>query len=454
MTHPRHFCSIVPPYLLEHLADTGPADLAAGARTTLAHDQALRPARPGARPAEASSQRPARDNGTGPNRRVHDAKKATTLPGTLVRAEGAAPTGDRAADEAYDGLGDTWRLLHDALGRDSLDDRGLGLPATVHYGRDYLNAFWDGTQMVFGDGDGDLFVSFTSSLDVIAHELAHGLTQYTSGLNYSDQSGALNEHVSDVFGVVTKQFALGQTSAEADWLIGAELLGPGVQGVALRSMAAPGTAYDDLRLGKDPQPATMAHYVDTTDDYGGVHINSGIPNKAFHVLATTLGGHVWEAPLQIWYDTVTGDIRADCDFATFAHLTQAAAAARFGEGSPETDALAAAWAAVDVVPAPARQPSRRPAASTKLHVRRTGGFAGLTREASVRLGDLPDDDADAWRTLLAERRLHALAEDIPDVVPDSFSYGVRCSSPKVDVTLPEPALPGEVKDLLDRTLEA
>ena len=87
-------------------------------------------------------------------------------------------------------------------------------------------------------------------------------------------------------------------------------------------------------------------------------------------------------------------------------------------------------------------------------MRRTGGFAGLTREASVRLGDLPDDDADAWRTLLAERRLHALAEDIPDVVPDSFSYGVRCSRPKVDVTLPEPALPGEVKDLLDRTLEA
>ena len=105
MTHPRHFCSIVPPYLLEHLADTGPADLAAGARTTLAHDQALRPARPGARPAEASSQRPARDNGTGPNRRVHDAKKATTLPGTLVRAEGAAPTIDpRSASPAWFGM--------------------------------------------------------------------------------------------------------------------------------------------------------------------------------------------------------------------------------------------------------------------------------------------------------------------------------------------------------------
>ena len=149
--------------------------------------------------------------------------------------------------------------------------------------RDYDNAFWDGTQMVFGDGDGVIFLPFTRSVDVIGHELAHGVTQYTSGLNYQDQSGALNESVSDVFGVLVKQRLLGQTADQADWLVGAELLAPGVNGVALRSMAAPGTAYDDPRLGKDPQPGHMRDYVDTTDDNGGVHINSGIPNKAFHV---------------------------------------------------------------------------------------------------------------------------------------------------------------------------
>ena len=205
--------------------------------------------------------------------------------------------------------------------------------ASVHYGTDYDNAFWDGTQMVFGDGDGVVFRRSPAASTSSGHELAHGVTQYTAGLNYQGQSGALNESVSDVFGVLVKQRLLGQTADQADWLIGAELLAPGVNGVALRSMAAPGTAYDDPRLGKDPQPAHMSGYVDTTDDNGGVHINSGIPNKAFHVAATTLGGNAWEAAGQVWVDTITGDISADCDFATFARLTVAAATARHGADS-------------------------------------------------------------------------------------------------------------------------
>ncbi|WP_232549356.1 protealysin inhibitor emfourin [Propioniciclava soli] len=463
--HPvRPRCTIVPPFILARLAETAPEPVAEGARTTLQLDEGLFRRRRGVAPSEDSSERPAMDDGTGPNRSVHDAQNATRLPGVLVRAEGAEPTGDVAVDEAYDGLGATWRLLHDALGRDSLDDNGLGLAASVHYGRNYLNAFWNGSQMVFGDGDGRLFNRFTASLDVIAHELAHGLTEYTAGLNYQGQSGALNEHVSDVFGAVTQQYALDQDADVADWLIGAALLGPDVNGVALRSMAAPGTAYDDPQLGRDPQPATMADYVDTTDDYGGVHINSGIPNKAFHALATRLGGPAWEAPLQIWYDVLTGDIRADCTFATFAHLTLAAARARFGARSVEADAVAAAWASVEVEPAPARQPTRTPApstgsdadATTRVVLRRTGGFAGLTRTASVELGDLPDVDAEAWRLLLAEQRLESMASAAPDErpTPDSYSYGVRCDAPATDVTLPEPAVPQDVRELFDRTLEA
>lgn len=449
MNHPQ--CTIVPPYILEHVASADP-ELAAAARRTLAHDRELRRDR-SALPQQAGRRRPTADDGAGPQRSVHDAQHRTTLPGRLVRAEGADPTGDESADEAYDGLGATWALLHDAVGRDSLDDRGMGLVATVHYGRNYLNAFWDGQQMVFGDGDGDIFVSFTRSLDVIAHELAHGLTEHTAGLRYADQSGALNEHISDVFGVVTKQYVLGQAATEADWLIGAELLAPGVNGVALRSMAAPGTAYDDPRLGKDPQPDRMSRYVDTTDDFGGVHINSGIPNRAFHAVATTLGGPAWEAPLQVWYDVVTGDIRADCDFATFAHLTIEAARSRFGATSPEADAVAAAWALVEVGPEAPRQPSRRPAAKARLDLRRTGGFAGLVKSNSVELGDLPDPDADAWRALLTGSRLDAIADDA-SVHPDAYSYSVSCDDPAVDVQLTEPALPDDVRALLDRTLEA
>ena len=159
-------------------------------------------------------------------------------------------------NEAYDGLGDTWKLYEDVYQRNSIDDAGMDLSGTVHFSQQYDNAYWDGEQMVFGDGDGVLFNRFTISVDVIGHELTHGVTGATADLAYKNQSGALNESISDVFGSLVKQYALGQSAAEADWLIGAGLLAKGVHGVALRSMKAPGTAYDDPQLGgKDPQPA-------------------------------------------------------------------------------------------------------------------------------------------------------------------------------------------------------
>ena len=196
---------------------------------------------------------------------------------------------------------------------------------------------------------------FTRSLDVIGHELAHGVTQYTSGLNYQDQSGALNESVSDVFGVLVKQRLLGQTRRRGR-LAGRRRAAraPTCRASRCASMAAPGTAYDDPRLGTDPQPAHMRDYVDTTDDNGGVHINSGIPNKAFHVLATTLGGHAWEVAGQVWFDTITGDISADCDFETFARLTVAAATARHGAGSDVSSRCAPAGSAVGIPDAGSR----------------------------------------------------------------------------------------------------
>ncbi len=258
------FCTIVPPHLLDRAArsqDTGRAD---SAQSTLEHDSLLRTRRrvtavrttgPAALGAPAADQ---------PERTVYDAHHRTRLPGAKVRGEGDAAHKDATVNRAYAGLGATFELFLKAYGRHSIDDAGLALDASVHYGERYNNAFWDGSQMVFGDGDGDLFVDFTVSVDIIGHELTHGVTQHTANLDYYRQSGALNESMSDVFGSLIKQYTLGQTADQADWLIGAGLLGPNVTGVALRSMKAPGTAYDDDELGKDPQPATMDDYVSTS----------------------------------------------------------------------------------------------------------------------------------------------------------------------------------------------
>ncbi|WP_424213848.1 M4 family metallopeptidase [Streptomyces sp. BI20] len=349
------FCTIVPPHLLDKVARGDHSGHADSALRTLEHDSAHRTRRrlgalralslAAPTPVDADPEHPL----DRPRRTLHDAGHTTSLPGRVVRREGAEPTADASVNRAYAGLGATHELFLTAYGRRSIDDAGLPLDATVHYGRDYDNAFWDGERMVFGDGDGDLFLDFTVAVDVIGHELTHGVTQYSANLEYHGQSGALNESVSDVFGSLIKQYSLGQTADEADWLIGAGLLGPNVTGVALRSMKAPGTAYDDDLLGKDPQPARMADYVRTSRDNGGVHINSGIPNHAFHIVATELGGPAWERAGRIWYDTLTGgELTPDADFAEFARLTTAAAAARYGEGNVEHRALEKAWTHVGV----------------------------------------------------------------------------------------------------------
>lgn len=247
------FCTIVPPHILDRLAQSEDATVSEPARRTLEHDVSIRIRRMTAtRPAPAGSR------SDKPQRTIHDAGRQVSLPGRRVQAESDQPSKDAAASRAHASLGATFDFYLKAYGRHSIDDSGLPLDATVHYGGNYMNAFWDGHQMVFGDGDGDIFLDFTSAVDVIGHELTHGVIQYSANLDYYGQSGALNESVSDVFGSLVKQYALGQTVDEADWLIGAGLFGSDVRGQALRSLKEPGTAYDDDRIGKDPQPATMA----------------------------------------------------------------------------------------------------------------------------------------------------------------------------------------------------
>ena len=283
-------------------------------------------------------------------RTIYDAGHKQGLPGQVVRHEGQAAVGDVSANEAYDGLGDTFDFFLSAYQRNSIDNAGLPLNASVHFASGYNNAFWNGQQMVFGDGDGVIFNRFTISLDVIGHELAHGVTGSEANLTYQGQSGALNESLSDVFGSLVKQHKLKQTAAKADWLIGAGLLAPGIKGVALRSMKKPGTAYNDPILGKDPQPADMAHFVSTTQDNGGVHINSGIPNRAFFLLATALGGHAWEKAGQIWYDTVSDrQLSHSASFRQFCNRTVAHAAQRYGATSVEQKAVVDSWKRVGVM---------------------------------------------------------------------------------------------------------
>lgn len=275
-------------------------------------------------------------------RSVYDAQNKSALPGKLVRSEDGKPSNDVAVDQAYDGAGATYDFFREVLKRNSIDGKGLRLDSTVHYQVKFNNAFWNGQQMVYGDGDGKLFLGFTGAIDVIAHELTHGVTQYAvpGGLVYADQSGALNESISDVFGSVVKQWTLKQNVEQADWLIGAGIMTAEV-GKALRSMADPGNK--DLTWSGDDQPKTMAGYVEN----GDVHTNSGIPNHAFYAAAIALKGNSWDKAAPIWYKALSL-LTPNATFADMAKATSQAAALLYGADSAEQHAVQAAWKVVGV----------------------------------------------------------------------------------------------------------
>ncbi|HEX8446757.1 MAG TPA: M4 family metallopeptidase [Sphingomonas sp.] len=354
---PRHSLHcILPPYILAQIAANGSPELRERALRNLLIDPTLRIVRAstaGPVTGPTARRRSAAGNILTPSplRTIRDAGQAERAPGAVIRRrEGEAPTGDAAIDEAYDGLGATFDLFWTAYQRNSIDDAGLPLDATVHYGDAYDNAFWDGSQMVFGDGDGELFQRFTIAVDIMGHELTHGVTEREAGLTYYRQPGALNESISDVFGSLVKQRVLGQTADQADWLIGAGLFTPAVKGVALRSMRDPGTAYDDPVLGKDPQPGHMRDYVETSEDNGGVHINSGIPNRAFQRAAVAIGGKAWDGAGRIWYHALLDpQTTANTDFASFARISIDVAGRLFGAGGTEQAAVTAAWTEVGVM---------------------------------------------------------------------------------------------------------
>jgi Zn-dependent metalloprotease len=351
---PRH--CIVPPHMLRVLEMRGDARQTEMARDLLAQNARVRDERAlvSARPMQPT--RDARFEAvafaeTAPvrqlDRAIYDGGHQAALPGDLVRSEGEDPVGDADVDAAYDGAGAVYELYFTEFGRDSLDGQGMRLVHTVHHRRHFNNAFWDGSQMAYGDGDGQIFRTFIE-LSVIGHEMTHGMVQFSGGLVYQGQSGALNESFSDVFGTMTRQYVEKTGVCESDWLIGKGILGPEVSGTALRSLKLPGTAYSDALLGQDPQPYHMDLYVNTSEDSGGVHINSGIPNHAFYLYCMLIGGNSWGVPGQVWYRAMQTLNNPFASFGDWAIETMEAAIERHQTGSIEVTALRRAWKLVGI----------------------------------------------------------------------------------------------------------
>lgn len=372
-------CHFIPAYILKHITEStaAPEEARQAALCTLSVDQNLREQRVQAleaaqaasaadEPGVLAAQAPIRAALVGPaatdephdpsaaplqlKRLAYDAKGTGNLPGTLARAEGAGRTTDRQVNNVYDGIGITLKFFHTVFGRNSLDDKGGNAAATVHFDNEpqnplgYNNAFFNGTQFAFGDGDGIIFDHFADSLDVVAHELTHAITQYTAGLRYSRQSGGLNESISDVFAALVEQWHFNQTAADADWLTGQNLFPVAIKGSALRDIANPGTAFNDPILGRDRQISHFSQYNDNLD----VHFTSGIPNRAFYLAAIGFGGHAWEKAGKIWYATLTDSrIKPTATFKEWADVTVDQANKLFGISA--SIIVRNAWVAVGVL---------------------------------------------------------------------------------------------------------
>ena len=272
---------------------------------------------------------------------VYDCKNTRSLPGSPVANPGSSS--DITARRAFDTTHAVVDFYRQCFGRNSVDDAGMTLMSSIHYGVRYDNAFWNGAQMTYGDGDGQVFTDFTKADDVIGHELTHGVTQFTAGLDYTDEPGALNESVSDVFGAMFHQWRRKQTAVQADWLIGAAVLGPVAIAkgyTCLRNMAQPRSQQC-----LSPQPSHYSDYVPGGDP----HENSGIPNHAFYLAAMTIGGRSWEKAGKVWYAALTSPkAHPSMGMADFATLTRAAARSLFPSDTNVYRGVDDAWTRVGI----------------------------------------------------------------------------------------------------------
>jgi len=274
-----------------------------------------------------------------PSISVFDCHHRSTTPGSQIINPGSST--DATVKRAYVETKAVADFFKTVFGRNSLDDAGLGLLSSVHYSVDYNNAFWNGSQMTYGDGDGNIFVDFTKSNDVIAHELTHGLTQYTAALNYTNQAGGLNESMSDVFGSIFRQWRANQTAAKADWLIGKDIMGPGARArgyTCLRDLSNPAAKHC-----LSPQPTRFSQYRTGMDP----HDSSGIPNFAFYKAAIGIGGNSWDKAGKIWYEALTGFAPSpSLRMKAFANRTRKLAGSLYPTDPAIQTAVDKAWKAV------------------------------------------------------------------------------------------------------------
>lgn len=285
-------------------------------------------------------------------REVYDAGQMPMTLGKLLWKEGMKfPATDKDLKNVIKGAGYVWNFYKTLFKRNSINNSGMPIIQTIRFRENpfepYYNAFWDGEQMFYGTGDPKLTNSFTADLDIIGHELTHGVIDFEARFEYEKQSGALNESFADVFGILIKQWANKTPAKKSDWLVGANVL-KGKN--ALRSLKAPGSAYkNDPIFGNDPQPAVMKDFVKLPNteagDWGGVHYNSGIPNFAFYVSSFEAGGNAWDTTGRVWYEALTDKklLKPNSTFTDTAKVTLTKARALFGKGSLIEKAVMKGW---------------------------------------------------------------------------------------------------------------
>jgi bacillolysin len=267
---------------------------------------------------------------------MNNSSNTASLPGTLVTDTDNNFNGtvQAAAVDAHFNIALVYDYYKNNFNRNSYDNAGAAIKSTVHFGSRYNNAYWNGIQMVYGDGDGNTFSALSSALDVVAHEFTHAVTEKTADLEYRSQSGALNESMSDVFGY----FGEGDVS---DWQMGEDCYTPNTPGDALRDLKDP-TLYN--------QPDNMSAYVNKPEteagDWGGVHTNSGIPNKAFYLLASTINDN--SKTSKIYYRALTTYLTATSQFADARTALLQAATDLYGANGAEYTAVANAFTQVGI----------------------------------------------------------------------------------------------------------
>ena len=338
----RCTCHIIPSHVLKRLSQdkTLPEEQRKKFADTMKIDAELRKLRAQAMkltrvakslaPAAAAALAPA------PAITVFNCNHSQTLPGAQIA--NAATGSDVTAKHVFAETSSVAAFYSQVFGRNSVDGAGMTLMSSIHYGVSYNNAFWNGSQMTYGDGDGSIFVDFSKGNDVIGHELTHGVTQHSLQLNYANEAGGLNESMSDCFGSMFRQWEAKQTVDQADWLIGMDIMGPAAlkKGfTCLRDMANPAAKHC-----LSPQPTKFSQYKAGMDP----HVSSGIPNLAFCLVAKAVGGHSWEKVGQIWYKALTGfGPSPNMKMKAFANRTRAVAAQLYPGNTAVAGAVDAGW---------------------------------------------------------------------------------------------------------------